>query len=320
MRFRESETEGGWCQFDLTFSESGVEKAPVPTEAPGAAMESASKGLFERAKDWFSKTWQATGLSDYVSIEAVKNLGAVADYLGWLGVPLPGNALLRGLLTALPSKLTPEAIATALAQATALVAGAKPVAKALVGLDILRRFRIPLPKDLLKTFGVRPGGSAATGLYLGAQLELHVGLRAAGVPLTPDQAQVEANAAALTALVQQLALAALPTPIAEVPLDSYEELAALRASVLLAFDDVEAAAPDGVFNALGELRAAVMREFTERGTTLRPLRRYVTITPQAAPVLAQRLYQDLDRADELVARTRAVHPGFLPLSGRVAAS
>jgi prophage DNA circulation protein len=47
---------------------------------------------------------------------------------------------------------------------------------------------------------------------------------------------------------------------------------------------------------------------------------YATMAPLPAVVLAQRLYQDPSREAELVARVGAVHPGFMPLSGQVAAT
>jgi prophage DNA circulation protein len=46
----------------------------------------------------------------------------------------------------------------------------------------------------------------------------------------------------------------------------------------------------------------------------------VTQFPRPSLTLAQRLYQDPSRDAELVLRTGAVHPGFLPETGIVAAA
>src|SRR5262249_1447034 len=50
-RTREGDDEGGICRFDLAFSESSEAAAPIPIEAPGAAMGTAADGLLGAAGD-----------------------------------------------------------------------------------------------------------------------------------------------------------------------------------------------------------------------------------------------------------------------------
>jgi prophage DNA circulation protein len=85
-------------------------------------------------------------------------------------------------------------------------------------------------------------------------------------------------------------------------------------------DRVEVDATDAVYEALAEVRAQAIAELAVRGASLRPLRPYATAFPRPCLTLAQRLYQDPTRADDLVARTDAVHPGFLPQTGLVDAA
>jgi prophage DNA circulation protein len=101
---------------------------------------------------------------------------------------------------------------------------------------------------------------------------------------------------------------------------AYEDLVAVRTRVVDLLDRVQLLATDAVFLALEEVRAQVIAELQVRGTTLQPLRRYVTAFPRPSLTLAQRLYQDPSRAEELVGRTGAVHPGFLPETGLVVAA
>jgi prophage DNA circulation protein len=129
-----------------------------------------------------------------------------------------------------------------------------------------------------------------------------------------------ANTAALERLINQTAVAYVAAPLAVVPLASYAELSMLRANVLELFDYVAEAAPQVVSRPLALFRASVIRQLMRRGASLLPLREYSTARPTASRVLAQRLYQDPERAAELVARTHAPHPGFLPLTGVVAAT
>ncbi|RJF85050.1 hypothetical protein D3877_11425 [Azospirillum cavernae] len=74
------------------------------------------------------------------------------------------------------------------------------------------------------------------------------------------------------------------------------------------------AGQDQTYQALRALRTAVSVDLTERGASL--TRRVVVSTarPQPALVLAQRLYQDPARSDELVEQSGAIHPAFLPVS------
>ncbi len=85
-------------------------------------------------------------------------------------------------------------------------------------------------------------------------------------------------------------------------------LAILDAEVTTAGDQFE----DSVFEALQTLRSQVVQDLNDRGAALPTL---VTVhVPASIPslVLAQRLYRDAGRADELVARARPVHPAFMP--------
>lgn len=82
----------------------------------------------------------------------------------------------------------------------------------------------------------------------------------------------------------------------------------LDAEILIAGNQGE----DNTFAALRALRAAVVQDLQARAAGL-PGTMIVNI-PAAlpAPVLAQRLYQDPTRADQLVSESGAPHPAFLP--------
>jgi hypothetical protein len=319
-RTREGSDEGGICRFDLAFVESSETAAPDPIEAPGAAMGTTAAGLLTSAGDWFTKAWQATGLQDFVSLSALKDLGSLGDVLGWMGVPGLGTSQIASMLRLLPADLSPASIIQFVEQGTSLVAGAKPVAQAITLLGVLGRLRFPITADARQVAAGQKAGPTPA-LALGRRFATLAVPRdvAPPVPPTPARAQEAANAAALTGLVNQTALAGLVEPIRTVPLTSYADLDALRLWVVDLFDDVELDASADVCRTLARLRASVCRELSRRGANLRPLRTYTTNVSTPAPVLAQRLYQDSSRDMELVARTHAVHPGFLPLSGVVAA-
>ncbi len=73
---------------------------------------------------------------------------------------------------------------------------------------------------------------------------------------------------------------------------------------------------DDSYLALRALRAAVVQDLNSRGAMLPQVVSIRTASPLPALALAQRLYRDPTRADELVAEANAPHPAFLPTSFR----
>lgn len=99
---------------------------------------------------------------------------------------------------------------------------------------------------------------------------------------------------------------------------SYDDANAVRGRVCDALDaEIQVAGDQGAdatFSALRALRVAVVQDLTARGATLAPI---VTITAaEALPavVLAQRLYRDAGRGDQLVTEADPINPLFMPTS------
>ena len=97
---------------------------------------------------------------------------------------------------------------------------------------------------------------------------------------------------------------------------SYDEALGVLEQVTDALDrEVTAAGDlrqDASFQALRRLRVAVVRDMLARGASLAPLVAVEYPEPMPALVMAQRLYGDATRADELVRRLDPVHPAFMP--------
>jgi len=86
--------------------------------------------------------------------------------------------------------------------------------------------------------------------------------------------------------------------------------AALDAEITLAGDQHQ----DATFNALRMLRAAVVQDLTVRATGLPNIVTVTTPGTMPALALAQQLYRDPSRADELVTQANCPHPAFMPTS------
>ncbi|MEB0312210.1 hypothetical protein QN382_23465, partial [Pseudomonas sp. 10B1] len=62
------------------------------------------------------------------------------------------------------------------------------------------------------------------------------------------------------------------------------------------------------------LRQGIVSALTTTGATLPNLETFTFNAPISALVMANRLYQDPSRADELIQQANPVHPAFMPTS------
>jgi prophage DNA circulation protein len=96
---------------------------------------------------------------------------------------------------------------------------------------------------------------------------------------------------------------------------SADDAAAVRASVcgLLDAEILVAGAQyeDATYAALRALRVAVSSDLTARGAGLAPLTTIKTNSPMPALALAQRVYRDPARSDELILESNSIHPAFM---------
>ncbi len=134
----------------------------------------------------------------------------------------------------------------------------------------------------------------------------------------PIQTQRETSSAAqaVGALYRRAALAELAKASASYQPDSHDDAMAARDRVCEAID-AEAvragdAGDDGAYHALRRLHATVAADLTERGASLARLTTVTSGAPLPSLVLAQRLYRDPRRADELARSAQPIHPAFMP--------
>jgi prophage DNA circulation protein len=129
--------------------------------------------------------------------------------------------------------------------------------------------------------------------------------------------------AAMEALIRRAALGELArAAVAYVPA-SYDDAISVRNTVadtleveILAAGD---AGDDGSFVALRELRQTIVDALTATGSDLAALQNFQFGASVPALSLAQRLYQDAGRSDELVAEAAPIHPAFMPSQFRALA-
>jgi prophage DNA circulation protein len=120
--------------------------------------------------------------------------------------------------------------------------------------------------------------------------------------------------AAMAAICRRVALVSLARASAAYQPSSYDDAAALRIVLAAAFDvEITAAGDAGEdqsYMALKALRAAVIQDLTTRGASLPTVVTFSCPLPLPSLVIAQRLYKDASRSDEIAAEAQAIHPAF----------
>lgn len=185
---------------------------------------------------------------------------------------------------------------------------------------------------LIERIAVTEAARLATGRPLAAAPALLAGQ---GSALTAALAQVTgqqpATGNALAAeklpttsreLVAALALIAGRLPAASSPLsgaqalpglsyDNREQAVHVRDQLLAELDRQQLQATPARYSALAKLTTTLVTDLNRQATSLAPLAQYQPQTTQPALLIAHRLYGDARRADEIVARNRISHPGFV---------
>lgn len=118
----------------------------------------------------------------------------------------------------------------------------------------------------------------------------------------------------LAAMFSRATLAALAQATSAYQPSSYTDAANVRSAVLALFDTAITAAgdagDDASYDALQGLAIAVAQDLSARGGSLAPIVTFTFGTAMPSLWLAQRLYQDPTREDELVTQANPVHPMF----------
>lgn len=129
---------------------------------------------------------------------------------------------------------------------------------------------------------------------------------------------------ALSSAFRRAAATALVTAAGRYQPSSYDDASATLQAIAAALDgEIVRAGDDGSdqsFDALEGLQSAVVDDLTSRGASLSPVRNVTVPQSMPAPALAQRLYQDADRADGLVTEVNPISPLFMPTSFQALAS
>jgi prophage DNA circulation protein len=289
FRVREASANGGMATFSITFSETEAAPTfPVATPDAQASLASSAKLSLTSAMKDFLARYQVAGLPLSALDSAAGVVSSAADSMGQALGPLVGA-------TQYAAKLKSD-LDGLMSNATTLVREPADVLGGLV--------------DVVASFGALP---------ISAELGARGMLRAYGFTpptatppdTTPTRQQELANFDALIALIRTALVvqAAVFTSVAE--FDNYDSAVALRDDVSAALDEQLELASDDTFAQLADLRADLVRAVPGANSDLPHLARHTPAATVPSLVLAHRLYGDVARELDLVARNRVAHPGFV---------
>lgn len=290
---RDSTDSGGITRFQLSFLEAGDNV--FPAQIPNTGQRSAD------AVDELMPTLRLAFVADFIR-ESVPQW-VTKSAVGWV--------------TALAEDYT---------TASKLVAGATNLADFNVTLFALRN----LPEDLV----AHPEQLASTmtramnqlaGLATDPRSALRMlksfvsfggRLPLFGPEVTPHRAAANRRRTAFVRLVRSAAAGEAARVAATIPLQSYDEAVLLRDELLEVIEPELIVAgdtgADDTHDALATVLAEAVRDLRVRGGELARVRAMMLAATVPAVVLAQRLYGDADRDQEIIDRNRIRHPLFTP--------
>lgn len=290
-KLREGTDEGGVARLTIEFVEAGSARFPSAEVSTTAAVNAASEGASTALQSSFSQRHSVAGRPGFVAAASTTILGSalarISGAVGQVRGAADQVAALQRDVDALRSDLV-SLVYTPAAAGQALLSAVRQLVRSVA----------TTPRDML---------SLARTLYtFGADL-------AAVLPSTTSRRQQATNQAELLQLVRVSAAAEGARAAALVDWESYQEAMAARDELVDVLDTAMLASgvTDELYDALRALRAAVVRDVAARGADLVRLVTYTPAITRPMLAIAQAVYADGLRADEMATRNAVRHPLFV---------
>lgn len=289
---KESQREGGMARFSITFVEHGDNVFPKALDDTITQVDSAATALDGAAADDFASLFSVDGpglLADQSLADIQKDLNR---YLK-IARQVAGTSDLAALV---------GGVAGVSGTLSALLRTPLVLAQSLVGLGVQLSNAVKRPLSTLAELESQFAGNQRSGTTALAG---------------STRARLIANERARADLQRRTALTGQARTLAVALTDlngTASQARQLRDRLLVQLDDeLELNDPPApVARALAVMRGAVARDVQERAELLRDASTFTPVAVLPSVVLAHRIYQDAERADELVARNGVRHPAFVP--------
>jgi prophage DNA circulation protein len=289
FRIRESSDAGGMARFGITFEET--ESAPqFPTSMPAAPQ--ALTASADAASVAIESDFEAAYLVDGQPALALESLQSVvqsaADAMDDAFTPLMAAeqdlASLKRGISDLTANL--DALVRAPLDVVSSVSG---ILESLTSLAVTPRQAITA---LLAAYGFTSSADRPPAT-------------------TAARVREQENYDALLRLIRLLTVLQAARLAPDATYDTYDDAIAVRDALCEALDDQAEGSGDEAFTALGQLRADLVRAVPGEEGDLPHLMRHTPGYQLPSLVLTHRLYGDLSREADLLARNKIARPGFI---------
>lgn len=299
-RQRETTAEGGYAQFNVTFGESGEKTFPNSKPDTPYQVEKAADEVIVKSVEEFEAGYLVDG-HDVVQADALSHVRGIASDIAAINTKI--NVALQPLSDVAQAldELTEEAVEL-IYQPSNLASKMVSVVQTLVG-------------------GVVETGSALKGNLVGPraardavqQLSKNTMTLVSKPDVTaPMGMAAEGNRAVMRRFVARVAEAEACRAVSKTEFDSYDESAGMRQSRYTGIEQLLTTAKTPLYQALLNLRSAMINDIVERGGDLARVGKYKPSSTVPALVLAHHIYGDATQADDIIKRNKVRHPGFVP--------
>jgi prophage DNA circulation protein len=300
----ERREEGGFAKILIEFLETSPEPL-FPKSLPDntAEIDANLAKTFDTLGDNFEIEYEVAGVPPFT----LKSLASVVASAG---------AALRTAFAPVTGAI--GAVTGAVDQATAFAANIKQQVDAIV-LDADMLVRSPVVavarfRDLFEALFQSPTLPARN---IDALLEAYAfkSDTPPPAPVTTNRAREAANYGAIESLIKRMAVVSAARFAPRATFESYEQAVSTRARITDLLEQQAETARDDVYQTLVELRALLVWAVPGEDNDLPRLLSFTPLTTLPSVVVAHRLYGNVARELEFVARNRIRHPGFV-LGGR----
>ena len=282
----ESIDQGGRQSWSVTFTQTGENKQPNVRPDTLAKVDAAADEAVAASENDFAETFSVENLPEFVEADALTQINTVLD-----SVLAAGRAMLPDM-SVLPAFIS---------NAAGILGKASQLMR--------------LPTNLASELAAQMAGILGLGQSPLAAFNALKGLFAfshkAGARTTPARIQLDNNRIAVANLTRRTAIIEAARSSASINFDSRQQSLQVRNTLVEAIEAEQLTASDNVFNALADLRAAVVADVSTRAADLPKLISYTPKATLPAVILAYSIYGDAKKDADIVSRNRIAHPGFV---------
>ena len=282
VRVTHSKNEGGMCRIDLNFTEAGELAFPSRTTDTSDKVLASADAAQTASVNSFADSFTVDGLPDFVSSAALADLGTIGSELDAIAGETV-SADLAGMDVA--GLLDVETLGNSIWNSVASTV------------------RDPLAAITENAF---------VGEVIGTLKQVaSIALPVVSLVQTASRIQQAINSGAIVDLVTQAALTEMARAAAVNDWLVFDDAVEARDDISALFIDAAAgAATDTVFRNLENLRIETVQDITAKATGAP---RVVQVERNLGPavVAAYDLYEDANRAEEIVTRNKVVHPAWI---------